>query len=104
MTREEDEKMDWIQQTKDGVLIRVKLVPRASVNRMDGLHGDALKIRLNAPPVDGKANAALLRFLADILGISASCLALASGETSRNKTIRVLNLDEMGVRSRLLQP
>lgn len=81
--------MSWLQQTNDGVQIRVKLVPRASVNRIDGPHGDALKIRLNAPPVDGKANAALLRFLADELDLPLSSIALTAGETSRQKTFRI---------------
>lgn len=93
--------MDWLAQTKDGVQLRVKLVPRASVNRVDGPHGDALKIRLNAPPVDGKANAALLRFLADELDISISRLALTSGETSRNKTIRIALANIEDIRARL---
>lgn len=95
--------MDWLQQTKDGVLIRIKLVPRASVNRVDGPHGDALKIRLNAPPVDGKANAALLDFLSDELGVNFSSLEISSGLTSRNKSVRVSGLAVETVRKKLGQ-
>lgn len=94
--------MDWIQQTKDGVSIRVKLVPRAPANRVDGPHGDALKIRLNAPPVDGRANAALLRFLAETLELPQAALAITAGETSRNKAIRVHGLEAAVIRARLL--
>ncbi len=93
--------MDWIQQTKEGASVRIKLVPRASANRIEGLHGDALKIRLNAPPVDGKANAALLRFLADELDLPMSSLAITAGATSRNKTVRIAGVDAAVVRSRL---
>ena len=94
--------MDFLQQTNDGVNLRIKLVPRASTNRIDGLHGDALKIRLNAPPVDGKANAALLRYLADTLHLPLASLTLTAGETSRNKTIRIHTLDPATIRARLL--
>ena len=93
--------MDWIQQTKEGASVRIKLVPRASANRIEGLHGDALKIRLNAPPVYGKANAALLRFLADELDLPMSSLAITAGATSRNKTVRIAGVDAAVVRSRL---
>lgn len=93
--------MKWIQTTSSGVLVAIKLVPRSSVNRIDGLHGDALKIRLNAPPVDGKANAALLRFLADTLGVPMARVALKTGETSRQKTVLVTGLTEETIRSRL---
>ena len=95
--------MNYLQPTNDGVLLRIKLVPRASVNRIDGPHGDALKIRLNAPPVDGKANAALIEFLADELDVSRSSLAITAGETSRQKTIRIRGLDATTIQSRLLR-
>lgn len=93
--------MNYLQPTNDGVLLRIKLVPRASVNRIDGPHGDALKIRLNAPPVDGKANAALIEFLADELDLPRSSLAITAGETSRQKTIRIRGLDAAAIESRL---
>ncbi len=56
---------------------------------MAGEHGDALKIRLAAPPVDGKANAALLAFIAERLGVSKSAVTLKSGQTSRRKVVEV---------------
>jgi uncharacterized protein (TIGR00251 family) len=64
-------------------------VPRASKNEIQGVHGDALKVRLQAPPVEGKANQALIRFLSDALNIPRSQLSIASGETGRNKAVLV---------------
>lgn len=63
--------------------------PGAKKNEIVGLHGDALKIRLAAPPVDGKANSALLSALADWLNLPKNALMLKSGQTSRRKVVRV---------------
>jgi len=63
--------------------------PGARKNEIVGFHGDALKIRLTAPPVDGKANHALLSALADWLDLPKSALTLKSGQTSRQKVVRV---------------
>ena len=57
------------------------------------MHGDALKIRLAAPPVDGKANEALVRFLADVLDLPKSAVILKSGQTSRRKVLEVTGSD-----------
>ncbi|MCE9615655.1 MAG: DUF167 family protein [Lentisphaerae bacterium] len=86
----------------DGVEFAIRLVPRAREDRVEGLHGDALKIRLRAPPVDGKANAALLRFLADTLALPMSRIALIAGETSRNKRVRVTGIRAATAEARLL--
>ena len=66
---------------------------------MAGLHGEALKIRLAAPPVDGKANACLIAFLADRLGVARSAISLLSGEASRAKRVRISGVDSLSVRS-----
>ena len=95
--------MTWIRPVAGGVLMAIKLVPRSPVSRVDGPHGDALKIRLNAPPVDGKANAALLRFLADELDVPMAAVTLKTGETSRQKTVLISGLDAATVASRLLK-
>lgn len=71
-------------------MINVLLQPRARQNEIMGKHGDALKIRITAPPVDGKANAHLCRFLASLLDVPASSIDIISGETSRNKRVRIL--------------
>jgi uncharacterized protein (TIGR00251 family) len=63
--------------------------PGARKTEIVGLYGDALKIRLAAPPVDGKANAALIEFVADRLSLPKSAVRLASGQTSRRKTLEI---------------
>lgn len=81
--------MEWIRETAKGVLLPVRAVPRASKNEIQGIHGDALKIRLQAPPVEGKANQALIRFLSEMLEIPRSQMSVASGETGRNKSVLI---------------
>lgn len=63
--------------------------PGAKKSEVAGVHGDALKIRIKAPPVDGKANEEVINFLAEHLGIAKSRLAIASGPNSRRKTVRI---------------
>jgi uncharacterized protein len=70
-----------------GCVVQVRIIPRASKTQIQGVLGGALKIRLQAPPVDGKANAALTRFLSEILEWPARKISLLSGETGRNKRI-----------------
>ena len=72
-----------------GVELDVLVVPRSSRNQIAGEHDGRLKIQLNAPPVDGEANAALVQFLAKTLGLKKKDVAIVSGETSRRKRIRV---------------
>jgi len=90
-----------METTPDGVRLHVRVVPRASRNGVQGLLGDAVKIRLQAPPVEGKANSALLDFLADVLDVPARQVELLSGETGRNKTILVRGKTEDEVREAL---
>lgn len=84
--------MEWIRETTKGVLLPVRAVPRASKNEIRGIHGDALKVRLQAPPVEGKANQALIRFLSDALDIPRSQISIASGETGRNKAVLITGI------------
>jgi hypothetical protein len=93
--------MDWIRETAKGVLLPVRAVPRASKNEIQGVHGDALKVRLQAPPVEGKANQALIRFLSEALDIPRSQLSIASGETGRNKAVLITGMTRDAVISRL---
>jgi len=79
--------MSWITDSQGGAMIQVHATPRASKSEIQGLHGEAVKIRLKAPPVDGKANDALIEFLADSLGIPQRQITLLSGQTSRQKRL-----------------
>ena len=94
--------MDWIKQTAEGVEVSVRAVPRASKNALQGLLGDALKVRLQAPPVEGKANEALRDFLAETLDVPARSIRILSGETGRNKRVLVAGARLEAVRARLL--
>jgi uncharacterized protein (TIGR00251 family) len=78
---------------KDGaVWVSVRVQPRASRDEIAGVHGDALKLRLTAPPVEGAANAACIRFFAQLLGISQKQVTIASGQTARNKVVRIADI------------
>jgi len=78
---------DWLRVREAGVEVRVRLVPRSSRDGIDGRHGDRLKIRLTAPPVDGEANEALRRFLARTTGVRVADVRIVAGQRSRSKTV-----------------
>ena len=81
---------DWFRVAADGrITLTLHIQPGAKKTETAGLHGDALKIRLAAPPVDGKANEALLRFVAETLGLPKSAVNLKSGQTSRRKVLEI---------------
>jgi uncharacterized protein (TIGR00251 family) len=81
---------DWLQVAADGSLtLTLHIQPGAKRTGFAGLYGEAAKIRLAAPPVDGKANAALCAFLAEVCGVPKSAVSLVSGETSRAKRVRI---------------
>ena len=85
-------------------LVAVRVQPRASSDAVIGEREGAIAIRLKAPPVDGQANAALLRFLARKLGVAPTAVELVRGATGRQKLIRVAGLSAEGVRQALLAP
>jgi uncharacterized protein len=80
-----------------GVLLAVRVVPRAARAGLAGIREDALLVRLNAAPVEGAANAELIEVLADVLGVPKRAVSIAVGERSRRKTvlIRGLSVDEV---------
>lgn len=82
-----------VSETKDGARFLVRVAPRASRTAVLGVLGEGteavLKIALQAPPVEGRANAALVEFLADVLGVARADIAIAGGTHARNKTILV---------------
>jgi uncharacterized protein (TIGR00251 family) len=90
-----------VQQTSGGVTFAVKVQPRAKRNAVVGEVGEALKISLTAPPVDGKANAACIEFFANLLKVPRSSVTIAAGQSSRNKVIRVVGLPAEQIRERL---
>jgi len=79
-----------IQKTGNGVIFKIKVQPGAAKNEIVGVQGDALKVKINAPPVKGKANKALISFLADKLGVKKSEVEIISGHTSKIKKIKVV--------------
>ena len=81
--------MSWYQTGGDGVTLHVHAQPGAKRTEAAGLHGDALKIRLAAPPVEGKANAALLQFLAGIFNVPLRLVTLKQGVKSRRKVVEI---------------
>ena len=94
--------MSWLLADGDGVVLRLHIQPGAKKTEIAGLHGEALKIRLAAPPVDGKANACLVEFLARRLGVAKSAVELISGDSSRAKRVRVAGIDSASARQFLL--
>ena len=90
-----------INDTTAGANFAIKLHPRAKKNAITGEVGDALKVSLTAPPVDGKANEACIEFFAKLLKVPRSSVSIAAGQTSRNKVIRVAGLTAQQVRERL---
>lgn len=78
-----------VRQDGADLLLDVRVQPRASKTEFAGLMGDRLRVRLQAPPVDGKANASLVEFVADAFGVARSCVVLEKGATGRDKRLRV---------------
>lgn len=78
-----------VQSLQGGVRFEVRVQPRASRTEVAGEYGEAVKIRLTAPPVEGAANDALVEFLSDRLGVSKSAVRIVRGHTARSKTVEV---------------
>ena len=79
----------WYRKTKEGWLISVHAQPGAKKSAVAGLHGESLKIRVAAPPVEGKANEALTAFVAKALGLPRRAVSIVKGESSREKLLLV---------------
>jgi hypothetical protein len=86
-----------------GVSFSVKVHPRARKNAITGAVGGALKLALTAPPVEGKANQAVIEFFAELFAIPRSSITIASGETSRNKVIRIAGVKKPAAEQRLAE-
>ncbi|MDR1162753.1 MAG: DUF167 domain-containing protein [Candidatus Accumulibacter sp.] len=79
----------WYRESGETATLTLHVQPGAKRTEIAGLYGGALKVRLAAPPVDGKANDALIAFLAERLGVSKSAILLKSGQTSRDKRLEI---------------
>ena len=93
--------MSYYTETPEGVILNVKAQPRSSRAGLDGLLGDAVKVRIRCAPVDGKANKELVETLADAFGLPKSRVVFKSGETSKTKRILLQGLAASDVTSRV---
>ena len=92
-----------IRDTPDGATFQVKVQPRAKKNAIAGEVGEAMKLALTAPPIEGRANEACIAFLAKLLNVARSSVTIAAGQSSRSKVIRVAGLTAKQVEERLLK-
>ena len=90
-----------IHDTPAGATFQVKVHPRARKSAITGVVGDALNLALTAPPVEGRANEACVKFLAEFLNVPRSSVTIAAGESSRQKLIRVAGLRAAQVEDKL---
>ncbi|MDL2260614.1 DUF167 domain-containing protein [Deltaproteobacteria bacterium OttesenSCG-928-K17] len=86
---------------EDVACLKVLLSPRAKATALVGLQGEDLKIKVAAPPVEGAANQALLKFLAGLLGHSANLMEVTAGQRGRRKIVKIKGLSEAELQSRL---
>jgi len=93
--------MQVVQAIATGVLLRVRVQPRARTERLEGVHGTQLRVRLTAPPVDGAANQACLALIAKTLGLSRTQVRLHTGEKSRDKVLHVTGVTSTQVATAL---
>jgi uncharacterized protein (TIGR00251 family) len=90
-----------IRETSAGAVFRIRVVPRASRREIAGVQDDALKLRITAAPVEGKANEECIRLLAEVLGVKKAQVTIIAGHTSRTKTVAVEGLKADQVASRI---
>jgi uncharacterized protein len=90
-----------IQETAAGLTFAIRVQPRAKRNAIIGELGGALKVALTAPPVGGRANEACVELLAETLDVHRNCITLVSGQSSRNKVVRVKGLSAQDLRDRV---
>ena len=79
----------WCRRDGEDLVLALRVQPRASRDELAGPHGERFRVRITAPPVDGKANAHLLRFLASCFDVPAAAVRLERGETGRDKQVRI---------------
>ncbi len=79
----------WCREEGNSLVLALHVQPGAKRTEVAGMHGDALRVRLAAPPVEGRANEALLRFLSEAFGVPLRQVTLLQGQTSRRKRVRI---------------
>ena len=97
-----DDAADFVRDVGDGCTVSVRVHPGARKNGVSGVHAGAVKISLTTPPVDGRANDALIAFVAELLRVPRGRVSLVSGMTSRSKVLRITGKSAAEVRSALL--
>lgn len=90
-----------IRDTPHGATFSIRVHPRARKNAITGEAGDAMKLALTAPPIDGRANEACIAFFAELLNVPHSSVTIAAGQTSRNKVIRIAGMTAAEVEAKL---
>src|SRR5690349_4688745 len=90
-----------VTESSKGISFSIRIHPRARKNAITGVIGDALKLALTAPPVEGRANQAVIEFFAELFEIPRSSITITSGETSRNKKVRIAGLTRAAIVARL---
>ena len=90
-----------IRDTPAGATFAIKVQPRARKNAITGMVGDAIKLALTAPPVEGKANQACIEFLAEFLNVPRASVTIVAGQSSRNKVIRIAGRTAAQIAERL---
>lgn len=94
--------LSFLEPVSGGIRLKIQVQPGASKSEIAGLHAGRLKVRIKSPPVDGKANTALVEFFADVFGVGKSWVKLIAGVSARSKTVEILGVDEAGARKILL--
>ena len=96
--------MSFYRWDQDDLYLSCHLQPKAKKDEFCGLYGESLKIRITAPPVDGKANAHLIKFVAKAFGVAKSKVEIIGGELSREKRLRIHNPDKLPEELEIKQP
>ena len=86
-----------VSETTDGVVFNIRVIPRASRCELAGVQGDALKLRIKAPPVEGAANKECVRFLSDMLGVKKSQIKIIAGHRSKNKKVSISGINRKDI-------
>ena len=89
----------WIREKDGSIIIDVLVSPKAQKNQIVGIHDNRLKVKVAAPPVDGKANAELISFLAEVIGIRTYQIEIESGHTNKKKTLKLTEVTKETVES-----